>query len=288
MNKKFLLVALFAAWCLEFITSVSFAQIEEPKTKVAIYTTGDVDASYKKVIGSKVTSVITQSSKYAAVERTADFLNALSQEHDYQRSGAVSDNQIVKIGQQFGVRYVVVLDISDLFGSLFISARMIDVRTGVIASSAEIGGEIQSMTKLIEISTLLGNAIVGVDTYKIAGPFSNTKALSEFSAEKGFHIASKSEIEQMKQIFSMQGKTLEYPILVDVTKAVTRTKRSCERSGYFYRNHHTINGTLIDEYSSRLFYEHYYICEDCGCVGTVFDRENIDTFKTCYIYLVKD
>lgn len=282
MNKKFLLVALFAAWCLEFVTSVSFAQIEEPKTKVAIYTTGDVDASYKKVIGSKVTSVITQSSKYAAVERTADFLNALSQEHDYQRSGAVSDNQIVKIGQQFGVRYVVVLDISDLFGSLFISARMIDVRTGVIASSAEMGGEIQSMTKLMEVSTSIGNAIVGTEDYKIIGPFSSMKDLYGCEVEKGFHIATKGEIEKMQQIFSMQGKTLEYPILADVTKS-----NDCDYSyKTFYSCRNYVRGTLImknhvSSFQGTYYYYYYY---DKG------NEEITDAAlsSACYIYLVKD
>ncbi len=279
MNKKFLLVALFAAWCLEFVTSVSFAQIEEPKTKVAIYTTGDVDASYKKVIGSKVTSVITQSSKYAAVERTADFLNALSEEHDYQRSGAVSDNQIVKIGQQFGVRYVVVLDISDLFGSLFISARMIDVRTGVIASSAEMGGEIQSMTKLMEVSTSIGNAIVGTEDYKIIGPFSSLKDLYGYEVEKGFHIATKGEIEKMQQIFSMQGKTLEYPILAEVTKSNVRYDYDSSYKCYYY-----VRGTLImkdhvSSFQGSYFARYYYDGKE-----RIYDS----TLSACYIYLVKD
>lgn len=283
MNKKFLLVALFAAWCLEFVTSVAFAQIEEPKSKVAIYTTGDVDASYKKVIGSKVTSVITQSSKYAAVERTADFLNALSQEHDYQRSGAVSDNQIVKIGQQFGVRYVVVLDISDLFGSLFISARMIDVRTGVIASSAEMGGEIQSMTKLMEVSTLIGNAIVGTEDYKIIGPFSNAKDLYEYKVEKGFHIASKGEIEKMQQIFSMQGKTLEYPILADVTKLADPEERYCGNGRYATSYKYYTRGNLVKKDNTFVSFStsyYYYACD-----GSVNSNQN---FNACYIYLVKD
>ncbi|MBR5469384.1 MAG: hypothetical protein IKU78_02845 [Paludibacteraceae bacterium] len=268
MNKKFLLVALFAAWCLEFVTSVAFAQIEEPKTKVAIYTTGDVDASYKKVIGSKVTSVITQSSKYAAVERTADFLNALSQEHDYQRSGAVSDNQIVKIGQQFGVRYVVVLDISDLFGSLFISARMIDVRTGVIASSAEIGGEIQSMTKLIEISTLLGEAIVGVENYKVIGPYATKMQLVQHCKDipQGYHVASKEDVEKMVQVASMTGAMLQFPIYC---------------------------GLKISRQDKKHYYSGFLFYKDKTCKSIVNDYwyvgiNNMDSVPVGYIYLVKD
>lgn len=279
MNKKFLLVALFATWCLEFVTSVAFAQIEEPKTKVAIYTTGDVDASYKKVIGSKVTSVITQSSKYAAVERTADFLNALSQEHDYQRSGAVSDNQIVKIGQQFGVRYVVVLDISDLFGSLFISARMIDVRTGVIASSAEIGGEIQSMTKLIEISTLLGEAIVGVENHKVIGPYATREQLYEHHKDipQGYHVASKEEIEKMVQVASMTGTMLQFPIYCGLKTSTSENSSNFFRhtSGFLFYKDKTCE-SITDKYSYEI----------CKLSGNSFTKHL--SIPVGYIYLVKD
>lgn len=222
-------------------------QSNEPKTKIAIYTTGDVDAAYKKIIGSKVTSAITQSDQYVAVERTADFLNALSQEHDYQTSGAVSDNQIVKIGQQFGVKYVAVLDISEIFESIFISARMIDVKTGLIKASAEIGTEVQSMNKLIEISSLIGDAIVGVENYKIIGPYSNDRALYQHTKDipEGYHVASKPEMERIIKIASITGYNLQYPIycsLVTTIESSYDSFRSHVTKGYFIN----YDGSIIE------------------------------------------
>ena len=86
------------------------------KEKVAVYMTGDkIDDTYKKVIGSKLVTAITESGKYAAVERTSDFLAAISAENDYQTSGEVRDNQIAALGQKFGVKYVVVADVSEVF-----------------------------------------------------------------------------------------------------------------------------------------------------------------------------
>ncbi len=106
---------------------------EQVKKKVAVYMTGaSIDDAYKKVIGAKLVSAITASGEYAAVERTADFLAALSAENDYQTSGEVRDSQIARLGQKFGVRYVVVADVSELFSEYFIATRMIDVESGLV------------------------------------------------------------------------------------------------------------------------------------------------------------
>lgn len=209
------------------------AQETQTKTKVAIYTTGDVDTNYKKVIGSKVTSIITQSNEYAAVERTADFLNALSQEQDYQTSGAVSDNQIVKIGQQFGVRYVIVLDISDLFGSIFVSARMIDVRTGLIKKSTELGQEIDSLEGLISLSTNIASQFLA-DKYKCYGPVRTLGEmarihLEEINFEK-YRICDWADVENMKDI----GMQIKYPIYVHFSTSWPETycPVACDAYGF--------------------------------------------------------
>ena len=238
---------LFLAMLLCAYSSMS-AQETATKTKVAIYTTGEVENGYKKVIGSKVTSVITQSSEYVAVERTVDFLNALSQEQDYQTSGAVSDNQIMKIGQQFGVHYVVVLDISNLFGSLFISARMIDVQTGLIKESAELGQEVNSMDGLIRISTLIARAIVGTEMYKCEGPFAREKDLFDFVKSKvpqGYKIATSSEIATLIEIHDMKGTIVNYPIY-------------CDLSTYIDDRYNYTKGTLKFKGDSTAVYDNYW------------------------------
>ena len=126
-------IALF--FCVGICIGVNAQGIPEisPKKKVAVYMTGsNIDQSYKKVIGAKIVSAVTQSGEYAAVERTAEFLAALSAESDYQTSGEVRDSQIARLGQKFGVKYVIVADISELFDELFISSRLINVETGLV------------------------------------------------------------------------------------------------------------------------------------------------------------
>ena len=139
----FLLLALVSA-------SVIFAQTN--KQKVAVYVTGDADNGTKKVIGSKLVSAITNDDGYAAVERTTDFLAELSKEQSYQASGAVADNQIVALGKHFGVRFVCVADVSSVYGSTFVAARMINVETAIVTATAERDMEVNGMADLTELS----------------------------------------------------------------------------------------------------------------------------------------
>ena len=151
------LVLIFAI-VLGAIVPASYAQV---KQKVAVYMTGsDVKESYKKVIGSKLVSAITQTDDYAAVERTADFLAALSEETDYQTSGEVRDSQIAQLGQKFGVKYVVVADISELFDQLFMTSRMINVETGLVEKSFDLSGQAESLDQLMDLSSDLARGLL--------------------------------------------------------------------------------------------------------------------------------
>lgn len=209
------------------------------KQKVAVYVTGEVEPGQKKVIGSKMVSSITRSDSYVAVERTADFLSALTKEQDYQMSGAVSDNQIVKLGQQFGVRYVLVADISEVYESMFISARMIDVQTGQITGAAEADSVVNSMEGLIDlsdrvISELLGGITYGeykannrIEDIKVIGPFDTDEKLYNHYKQipEGYHVASKEEIEQLIKTYKQAKKSVSFPIYTDIF---------CSTSDYAY------------------------------------------------------
>jgi hypothetical protein len=156
MKKVFVLM--LAITC---AATVVVAQQSQSKKKVAVYVTGEGNAGTKKVIGTKLVSAITQTDEYAAVERTSDFLRELSKEQEYQRSGNVDDNQIAQLGKQFGVSFVCVADVSEVFGSTFLAARMINVNTGLITATAEQDKEISGMSDLVEISEGVAAQLVG-------------------------------------------------------------------------------------------------------------------------------
>lgn len=156
---------IFILYVFSLLFSSNILSAQTSKQKVAVYMTGNnVNAGYKKVIGSKMVSEIAKSKKYIAIERTADFLAALNAETDYQTSGAVSDNQIIKIGQQFGVSYVSVVELTEVFDQLFVSARLINVQTGEIVKSAEVSGPAESMQQLTELGKKISEDLVGANT----------------------------------------------------------------------------------------------------------------------------
>ncbi len=208
---------------LVYFVFLGFAFSQKAENKIAVYTTGDVETAYKKIIGSKIVSGIAMSEKYIAVERTADFLSALSGAQN-QTSGSVSDNQIIKLGQQFEVNYVVIADVSELFGSIFISSRMIDVQNGQIIASTEANKKVDGMDQLVVISNEIVNALLeqlnNKDSEKVElialGPFDKRIDLYKIENKipEGYRQITAEELE----LFVKYGKDLSFPIYVDITK----------------------------------------------------------------------
>jgi hypothetical protein len=127
---KKILILLVALCCV----SVTFGQEQK---KVAVYVTGATEEGVNEFVGAYLVDAIANSSNYVAVERTADFLNELTKEQSYQKSGAVDDNQISALGKQFGVSLVCVAKVGKMGEKQFVSARMIDVETATVKSSTK-------------------------------------------------------------------------------------------------------------------------------------------------------
>jgi len=128
---------------------------------VAVYVTGGENAAVNRIIGNKLVAAIAQNGKYTAVERTDDFLVQIQKEQKYQGSGAVNNNQISKLGEQFGVNFVCVAEMVNAFGSQFISARLINVETAVVAETADESGNINDMDALVKICNNIAKKLLG-------------------------------------------------------------------------------------------------------------------------------
>jgi hypothetical protein len=118
------------------LLSAAMAFGQNTKEKVAIYTTDETGKDYAEFAGIYLTDIIVKRGIYDAVERTSDFLSLLSKEQGYQRSGAVSDEHIAKLGVQLGVQYVCAVKIGLMGSQPFISAKLIDVETSGIKGTS--------------------------------------------------------------------------------------------------------------------------------------------------------
>ncbi len=162
-------------------------------------------------------SRITTSSEFMAIERTADFLSVLTQEQDYQISGNVSNEQIVKLGKQFGVKYVAAVDAAEMFGSVFIAVRMIDVESGVVVASSELDCNINSMDTLVGAANQTADALLNNllypdlinKTVRFVGPYRSAR---------DFGVRCEMDMKQLKFVLERAKQNniqLKFPILLD-------------------------------------------------------------------------
>ena len=156
---KRLLIFLLSA-----LSLTAFAQ----QKKVAVYVTGNDPIN--DIVGSRLVEGIARNSKYIAIERTASFLSELSKEQSYQQTGAVDDNEISRLGKQFGVDYVCVASAFDIWGTeKYISTRLIDVETAEVVVSSSSNGTITSSSQLIAaLNTLSDGLLSSFETSKLS------------------------------------------------------------------------------------------------------------------------
>lgn len=237
--------------------SLALAQ-ESQKSTVGVYVTGDAEPGIRKVIASKLVSGITNSDNFTAIERTDDFLSALAAEQDYQLSGAVSDNHIARIGQQLGVKYVLVAAISNVYDEMFISARLIDTETAHIYNTAEALQKVSDVQGLMSITNKLVDNILWVNKYsendiQKSALITDANTLLNTPYLSGYHIATPEEIKDISKDFRKLGKDLSFPIYTDITKDVENKEPVFEIVYYDKK------GRVIETQQAHHYYDEWII-----------------------------
>ena len=117
-------------------------QAQNQKLKLAVYATGNVDALLKNIAQNNASTELVNGGRYQMIERSAEFLKYVSEEQNYQRSGAVDEGQIAELGKQYGAQFVCVVDITyyDKNKYLYVATRMIDV----VAATSQRAGDAEN------------------------------------------------------------------------------------------------------------------------------------------------
>lgn len=109
----------------------------------------------------------------------------MSKEQNYQRTGAVDDNELSRLGKQFGVQLVCVADVSEVFGQKYVSARLIDVESAeVVNASNSANKSMNNMAELMNVANSLAQELT-------------SKTAQEKAAEAMALIKEQEETEQM-------------------------------------------------------------------------------------------
>ena len=127
--------------------------------KIAVYVTGE-DAGVNKVVASKLVGAIARTDEFSVVERSSEFQAALTSEQLYERTGEVDENEIARLGKQYGVSLVCVANIFQAFNEQYISARIIDVESAQVIRTASSSGSVKSLPDLINAASNLASDLV--------------------------------------------------------------------------------------------------------------------------------
>jgi uncharacterized protein (TIGR02145 family) len=157
-----------------------------------------------KMVGGELVKAISRSGKYSAINRTDEILKVIDKEHGYQRSGAVSDEQIKALGRQFGVQYLCIAEISDVKGgSFYLDVRLVDVVTAKTINSATATSALKNNDEMMTVAQQVARELVSVDL----GVGQSTQPVQQITAPPKYKPTSKSKLATTTFVDSRDGKS---------------------------------------------------------------------------------
>lgn len=199
MNKCLLLVAML------FFSVLSMAQ--QPK-KVAVWETKCSDNSITPfqsiMVRGGMETAVANAPGYTGYDRAA--FDAIVKEQNFQRSGAVSDSEIRRLGIMAGVQNIIVPEASASDNDFYIIVKMLDVETGEYSTAYDALCT-ASASDIKQTCTQLGSQLLGgVDASSGRSGNSHQKRKSE----RLIYAQDKSEIQYCDGVYVYDNKNAEH------------------------------------------------------------------------------
>jgi len=118
--------------------------------KMAVYVTGDGgsrgrlwgrDQKQSALYSYTLEALFTRSRNlgtFKVIERADAFTRQIDREQGTQRSGHIADDQIARLGKQYGIERILVASIEQAMGNYNISARIINIETASVEKASQI------------------------------------------------------------------------------------------------------------------------------------------------------
>ena len=166
--------------------------VAKDKQRVAVYMAGEEPLGAQgvhNVLGGELAKAISRSDRFSAVDRTDAIQSQLAQEHQFQRSGAVSDEQIKALGQQFGVQYLCIVQISALQGDVFyLDVRLVNVVTAEIIGTVTASSDLKGSAEMIRIARHTARELLDAESLKDEMRREETKKRAAFWTGIGLDV----------------------------------------------------------------------------------------------------
>lgn len=187
--KKLLFILLSA------LSLTAFAQTKKVAILEVVDREGKLNYGYKMMLRSNLALAITNTVGYEAYDRTD--MDAIMSEHDFQRTGLVSEDQIRQLGEMAGVSLILVTEgVLTGTNSVFVSAKILNVETAKVEivdnmtmdlDAASMEKSCAQLAKRLFGATNYGSAVekysiqrIGPNEYMYTGKYLDKKAYLQF------------------------------------------------------------------------------------------------------------
>ena len=197
MTKK-KTILLLAILCASVVLGQGNTNSEKWRIAVYLTATDNVDSEVRRVINNQIINSLTKTGRYEMIERNEAFVKQIDKERVTQLSGRVSDDQITKLGKEFGAVAICIVDVGDFKGELTLDMRIVSVEKATVIRSGYSDGSydgISDIRKIVDKATAdMLETSVGGNTNTTDNP---TDAKAQFDLATKY-FASKDYAETLK------------------------------------------------------------------------------------------
>ena len=118
----------------------------------------NMDPSVVVPVTEKVAERLVVSGRFIVLDRAN--IESVLKEREFEMSGMVTDQDVVTAGKYLGADFVVAAKVTKIADTYFISAKMINIKTGVIANQTSAQGE-GKLSTLIDLASQVGEVLSG-------------------------------------------------------------------------------------------------------------------------------
>ena len=148
-----------AVFAILFAAMAAVAAWSQPKIAVLdALIPQNMDPSVIVPTTEKIIERLVVSGRFTVLDRAN--IESVLKEREFQVSGMVSDQDVVTAGKYLGADFVVVAKISKVGDTYFITAKMIAIKTGVIANQTSAQGE-GKLSAVISLAEQVGEVLSG-------------------------------------------------------------------------------------------------------------------------------
>jgi len=190
--------------------------VETNMPKMAVYVAGEKAGKREgnALYSYTLKALFTRSRNlgtFKVVERSDAFTRQLDREQTTQRGGHVDNNQIARLGKQYGIERILVASMENIMNTYNVSARIINIETARVEKASDIRSVDADLTGLRKISNLMVEEMIGITEAEVTERASAEAAKAEVARAEAA-VQAKAEAKNRTLGYLLVGGLVVYLI----------------------------------------------------------------------------